>query len=128
MVTGQVDLTTALAEGTVTIDGDPADANLVGLAPVDAEFNIVLPSPPPTKTAPQHQPSEPAGALTARLAQALRLAKSTASDAAMHNQARYGSSTTPAQVALPHAAITRGTVQTVAMMSDTDANHSACIE
>jgi len=45
VVTGQVDLATALADGTVTIDGDPAAmANLVGLlAPVDAEFNIVLP-------------------------------------------------------------------------------------
>ena len=60
--------------------------------------------------------------------QALRMAKSTASDEAMHNQARYGSSITPAQVALPHAAITRGTVQAVAMMSDADAIHSACIE
>jgi hypothetical protein len=72
VVTGQVDLPTALADGTVTIDGDPAAANLVGLA--DAEFNMVLPSPPPAKTAPQHQPSEPAGALTAALAQALRVA------------------------------------------------------
>jgi alkyl sulfatase BDS1-like metallo-beta-lactamase superfamily hydrolase len=45
VVTGQVDLATALADGTVTIDGDPdAMANLVGLlAPVDASFNIVLP-------------------------------------------------------------------------------------
>ena len=45
VVTGQVDLATALADGTVTIDGDPvAMANLVGLlAPVDASFDIVLP-------------------------------------------------------------------------------------
>lgn len=45
VVTGQVDLATAIADGSVTINGNPAAmANLVGLlAPVDAEFNIVLP-------------------------------------------------------------------------------------
>ena len=46
----------------------------------------------------------------------------------MQSQARYGSNTTPAHVALPHAAITSGTVQDVAMMSDADAIHNACCE
>jgi alkyl sulfatase BDS1-like metallo-beta-lactamase superfamily hydrolase len=45
VVTGLVDLAAALADGTVTIDGDPAAmANLVSLlSPVDAAFNIVVP-------------------------------------------------------------------------------------
>jgi alkyl sulfatase BDS1-like metallo-beta-lactamase superfamily hydrolase len=45
VVTGQLDLATALGDGTVTIDGDPsAMADLIGLlAPVDTSFNIVTP-------------------------------------------------------------------------------------
>ena len=45
VVTGQLDLTAALGDGTVTVDGDPTTmANLVGLlAPVDPDFNIVTP-------------------------------------------------------------------------------------
>jgi alkyl sulfatase BDS1-like metallo-beta-lactamase superfamily hydrolase len=45
LVTGQLDLATALAAGTVTVDGDPsALAVLVGLlAPVDPDFDIVSP-------------------------------------------------------------------------------------
>ncbi len=45
VVTGQVDLATALDDGSVTIDGDPAEmTNLIGLlAPVDPDFDIVTP-------------------------------------------------------------------------------------
>jgi alkyl sulfatase BDS1-like metallo-beta-lactamase superfamily hydrolase len=45
LVIGQLDLASALGDGTVVIDGDPsALANLVGLmAPVDPDFNIVTP-------------------------------------------------------------------------------------
>lgn len=45
VVTGQVDLTAAIGDGTVTIEGDPSVmANLVGLlGPVDANFDIVTP-------------------------------------------------------------------------------------
>jgi len=45
VVTGQLDLVTALGDGTVMVDGDPAVvAHLVGLlAPVDDRFNIVTP-------------------------------------------------------------------------------------
>jgi alkyl sulfatase BDS1-like metallo-beta-lactamase superfamily hydrolase len=45
LVTGQLDLAAAMADGSVTIDGDPtAMADLVGLlAPVDAGFDIVTP-------------------------------------------------------------------------------------
>jgi alkyl sulfatase BDS1-like metallo-beta-lactamase superfamily hydrolase len=45
LVTRTLDLATALADGTVTIDGDPgALARLVGvLAPVDPDFSIVTP-------------------------------------------------------------------------------------
>jgi alkyl sulfatase BDS1-like metallo-beta-lactamase superfamily hydrolase len=45
VVTGQVDLAAALADGTITIDGDPSTmANLVGLLePVDPDFSIVTP-------------------------------------------------------------------------------------
>jgi len=44
-VTGSIDLLAALADGTVTVDGDPAVlGHLVGLlAPVDPDFNIVTP-------------------------------------------------------------------------------------
>lgn len=45
LVTGQLDLGAALADGTVAIDGDPAVlVTLVGLlAPVDPDFDIVTP-------------------------------------------------------------------------------------
>jgi alkyl sulfatase BDS1-like metallo-beta-lactamase superfamily hydrolase len=45
VVIGQVDLATAVGDGTVTIDGDPSVmSNLVGLLePVDPDFNIVTP-------------------------------------------------------------------------------------
>ncbi|MGV8965523.1 MAG: alkyl/aryl-sulfatase [Cellulomonas sp.] len=45
LVTGTLDLAGALADGTVTVTGDPADlATLVGLlAPVDPDFAIVTP-------------------------------------------------------------------------------------
>jgi alkyl sulfatase BDS1-like metallo-beta-lactamase superfamily hydrolase len=45
VVTGELDLATALADGTVEVDGDPAAmATLVGLlAPVDPDFDIVTP-------------------------------------------------------------------------------------
>jgi len=44
-VTGTVDLAQALADGSITVDGDPAElAQLVGLlAPVDPDFDIVTP-------------------------------------------------------------------------------------
>ena len=45
VVTGQLDFGAALTDGTITIDGDPsAMANLVELlAPVDPDFNVVIP-------------------------------------------------------------------------------------
>ncbi len=45
IIIGQIDFATALSDGTIAIDGDPAAlANLVGyLAPVDTKFNIVTP-------------------------------------------------------------------------------------
>jgi alkyl sulfatase BDS1-like metallo-beta-lactamase superfamily hydrolase len=45
LVTGQLDLAAALGDGSVTVDGDPAElGSLVGLlAPVDPDFNIVTP-------------------------------------------------------------------------------------
>jgi alkyl sulfatase BDS1-like metallo-beta-lactamase superfamily hydrolase len=45
LMTGRVDFPTALADGTITIDGDPADlGRLVAvLAPVDRDFPIVTP-------------------------------------------------------------------------------------
>ncbi len=44
-MTGRVDFPTALGDGTITIDGDPADlGRLVAvLAPVDRDFPIVTP-------------------------------------------------------------------------------------
>jgi alkyl sulfatase BDS1-like metallo-beta-lactamase superfamily hydrolase len=45
LVIGELDMATALADGTVEVDGDPgAMASLVGLlAPVDPDFDIVSP-------------------------------------------------------------------------------------
>jgi alkyl sulfatase BDS1-like metallo-beta-lactamase superfamily hydrolase len=45
LVIGEIDMATALADGTVEVDGDPAAmATLVGLlAPVDPDFEIVTP-------------------------------------------------------------------------------------
>ncbi|MGZ8762927.1 MAG: alkyl sulfatase C-terminal domain-containing protein [Acidimicrobiia bacterium] len=45
LVTGTVDLTPAIADGSVTVDGDPTDLQrLVGLlAPVDPDFAVVTP-------------------------------------------------------------------------------------
>lgn len=45
LVTGSLDLTTALSDGTVRVDGDPADLNrlIALLAPVDRNFAIVTP-------------------------------------------------------------------------------------
>ena len=44
-ITGTVDLVAALADGTITVEGDPGDlAQFVELlAPVDPDFNIVTP-------------------------------------------------------------------------------------
>lgn len=45
LVTGTVDLTPAITDGSVTVDGDPTDLQrLVGLlAPVDPDFAVVTP-------------------------------------------------------------------------------------
>jgi alkyl sulfatase BDS1-like metallo-beta-lactamase superfamily hydrolase len=45
VIIGRLELASAVGDGTITIDGDPAAiANLVGLlAPVDSKFNIVTP-------------------------------------------------------------------------------------
>jgi alkyl sulfatase BDS1-like metallo-beta-lactamase superfamily hydrolase len=45
LVTGTVDLGAGIAEGTVTVNGDPADLQRLVelLAPVDPDFAIVTP-------------------------------------------------------------------------------------
>jgi alkyl sulfatase BDS1-like metallo-beta-lactamase superfamily hydrolase len=45
LVTGSLDFGAATADGTVTVEGDPADLGrlIALLAPVDPDFNIVAP-------------------------------------------------------------------------------------
>lgn len=45
LLTGRLDLQAALADGTVQVEGDPADLGLLVslLAPVDPDFAIVTP-------------------------------------------------------------------------------------